>query len=341
MSTFLHSLKKRGHLDRIHLTVCNVGSRKISPGDDYGSLDWGIFAPNLTIYGFDADADACEAANDRLATQQVPWTEHHIPLALSDTIGEATLYVTQDPMCSSLYPPNEEYLGRFAGLLELVATDFTVEMETTTLDAFCQQEGIEAIDFLQIDVQGADLKVLQGANQILQTVLATQVEVEFSHLYKDQPLFADVDSFLRAKDFTLFDLTHCARVRTRSPLQTRTHPGQFLWGDAYYFCDLLQQNDLNHRKTPEQILKLACLADVLEFADYAYELLEYLTLNYGSDPAYNVADAIAESFQPYAPETGSWASFPFFQTLQTYLSPEMQAAVAQLSGMDGLPENSN
>ncbi|MBI4782564.1 MAG: FkbM family methyltransferase [Oscillatoriophycideae cyanobacterium NC_groundwater_1537_Pr4_S-0.65um_50_18] len=324
MSTFLPSLKKRGHLDRLHFTICNVGSRKINVDDDYGSWDWGIFAPNLTIYGFDADADACEAANDRLAEQQVPWTERHIPLALSDAIGESTLYVTQAPMCSSLYPPNEAYLGRFAGLLELVATDFTIEIETTTLDAFCQQEGITSIDFLQIDVQGADLNVLQGANQILQSVLATQVEVEFSHLYKGQPLFADVDTFLRARDFTLFDISHSIRVRSRSPLQTRKHPGQFLWGDAYYFCDLLQEGEFKHLKTPEQILKLACLADVLEFADYAFELLEYLTLNYGSDPAYNFADVIVESFMPFAPEGKNWADFPFFEAIEKHISPALR-----------------
>jgi FkbM family methyltransferase len=285
MSIFLSSLKKRGHLDHLHLTVCNVGSRKINVEDDYGSLDWGVFAPNLTIYGFDADADACEAAN--ALAQQMPWTEKHIPLALSDAIGESTLYVTRSPMCSSLYPPNEPYLQRFSHLIDLVATEFTIDLETTTLDTFCQQEGIEAIDFLQIDVQGADLNVLKGGQQMLQTVLAAQVEVEFSHLYQGQPLFADVDTFMRAKDFTLFELTHSTCMRVRSPIQTNTRPGQLLWGDAYYFCDLIQEADsqaasFTHRKTPEQILKLACLADVLEFADYAFELLEYLTFNYGS-----------------------------------------------------------
>jgi hypothetical protein len=66
MSTFLPSLKKSGHLDRIHMTVCNVGSRKIGEADDYAGNGWGIFAPNLSIYGFDADADACNAANTDL-----------------------------------------------------------------------------------------------------------------------------------------------------------------------------------------------------------------------------------------------------------------------------------
>ncbi|NJR66351.1 MAG: FkbM family methyltransferase [Leptolyngbyaceae cyanobacterium CRU_2_3] len=322
MSVFLLSLKKRGHLDQVHFTVCNVGSRKVSVEDNYSNLDWHIFSPNLTIYGFDADADACEAANAQLDQQQ-GWTEKHIPLALSSAIGESTLYVTRNPMCSSLYPPDEAYLERFAGLIELVATDFTLNLETTTLDAFCQQAELATIDFLQIDVQGADLDVLKGGSQILQTVLAVQVEVEFSPLYQGQPLFADVDTFMRAQDFTLFDLTRSTRVRARSPIHTSHHPGQLLWGDAFYFCDLIRAQEMSRSQTPAQILKLACLADVLGFSDYALELLEYLTLNYGSDSAYNMADAIVESLQQYPPVIDNWQAFPIFHTLQDYLSLEM------------------
>lgn len=85
------------------------------------------------------------------------------------------------------------------------------------------------------------------------------------------------------------------------------------------------------RKTPEQILKLDCLADVLEFSDYALELLEYLILNYGSDPAYNVADAIVESLQLYPNVASRWDAFPFFQTLQKYASLEMLNVLAQPS----------
>lgn len=37
-------------------------------------------------------------------------------------------------------------------------------------------------------------------------------------------------------------------------------------------------------------MKLACIADVMNFTDYALEILEYLTLNYGNDPQYNFAN---------------------------------------------------
>ncbi len=300
MPIFVPSLKKSGLLNQIHITICNVGSRKLGVEDDYASKGWDIFAPHLTIYGFDADADACNEANTDLEARKVNWTEKHIPLALGKFAGESTLYVTKHPMCSSLYLPNETYLRRFAGLPELVNLDFTIQFETTTLDTFCQAEGIEEIDFLQIDIQGAELDVLEGASWILErSVLAVQAEVEFSHLYVNQPLFADVDVYLRRQGFTLFDLNTSYRLRTRSPILSKAHPGQLLWGDAYYFRDLLQENLNLHLKPPEQILKLACIADIMNFADYALELLEYLTLEYGENENYNFANNIIEGLTQF------------------------------------------
>jgi FkbM family methyltransferase len=301
MPLFLPTLKKSGRLDPLHITVCSVGSRKLNAQYDYASLGWDIFAPNLAIYGFDADADACDAANADIAERQVNWTERHLPFAIGKANEPATLYVTQDPMCSSLYRPNETFLARFNGLSELMNLDFEVEVETTTLDDICNQEGINQVDFLQIDVQGADLQVLEGATKLLaQSVLAIQIEVEFAPLYVDQPLFADVDTYLRSRDFSLFDLSVARRGRARSPILSQARPGQLLWGDAFYFCDLLQTVNQPHRKTPEQLFKLACIADVMEFSDYALELLEYLTLNHGSDPDFNFADVIVESLSEFA-----------------------------------------
>jgi FkbM family methyltransferase len=297
MPTFLPSLKNSGHLDHIHITLCNVGSRKLSEEDDYAEQGWNFFAPNLAIYGFDADADACDEANLDLIERQINWTERHIPLALGKTKGEAILYVTNHPMCSSLYPPNEVFLKRFVQLPEVMNLDFTIEIETTTLDSFCDGEEIQEVDFLQIDVQGADLQVLEGASRLLKdSVLGVKIEVEPSPLYLHQPLFADVDTYLRSQEFTLFDVSFARRPRARSPIISPAHPGQILWGDAFYFYDLLRQDiHLSRPKTPEQLLKLACMADVMDFSDYALEILEYLTLNYGENPNYNFANQIIET----------------------------------------------
>jgi FkbM family methyltransferase len=293
---FLPSLKKSGHLDQIHITVFIVGSRKLENQDDYASQGWNIFAPNLTIYGFDADLEACNQANANLKARQVNWQEKHIPLALSNIEGNAILYVTKHPGCSSLYPPSEDYIKRFDGNSELIQLEDTINLSTTTLANFCTSEDIKEVDFLHLDVQGAELKVLEGSQGILNDVLGLVTEVEFTEIYVNQPLFADVDIYLRNQGFTLFDFGKMSHDNRREiPIISKSHPGALIWSDAFYFQDLMRSDVSQSLKTPEKLLKLACLADVNNFADYALEILDYLTLNYGNNPNYNFADNIIES----------------------------------------------
>ena len=320
---FLPSLKKSGHLDQVHITICIVGSRKIEKQDDYASQNWDIFAPNLTIYGFDADVEACAQANADLEARKVNWNEKHIPLALSNTEGKATLYVTKYPGCSSLYPPSEEYIKRFSGNSELIELKSTVDLSTTTLEKFCKSEGIKEIDFLHLDVQGGELNVLQGADGILNnSVLGLMTEVEFTEIYTGQPLFSDVDIYLRNQGLTLFDFGSMYRDRRRDiPVISQSHPGALIWSDAFYFRDLMRSDLSPSLKTPEKLLKLACLADVMKFPDYALEILEYLTLNHGRDSKYNLANNIIESLGEIPELTKQGLeSLPIVARLQEYIS---------------------
>lgn len=288
MAVFVPELKKEGFLDNINFTIAIVGSRKMRNDDDYGEGIWRYFTPNLTIYGFDADEDACDDANQQLKEKDINWEEKHFPLALSNSKSESTLYVTKGVDCSSLYPPNENYLSRFSALNNHIKLDFSIEIETTTLDDFCQQENIKNIDFLYLDIQGAELKVLQGAKNILnRSILGVQLEVEFASLYQQQPLFSDVDRVLRKNKFSLFDLMTdhpmCRRPRSISPIYSTKKIGQLLWADALYLRDPLLENSPSFCQEYEQILKLACIADILEYPDYALELFIYLSQKYNSN----------------------------------------------------------
>ncbi len=297
MTIFLQTLKAQHFLDNIHITIAQIGSRKLSGADDYSSQSWGIFAPNLTIYGFEADADECKRMNQNLKERNIRHQEKHIPIALSNTQGKSQLYVTKEKMCSSLYEPNHSYVSRFPNFLpEFLTLDYVSEIETTTLDSFCASELVDSIDFLQVDVQGAELNIFQGAQQIIKnSTLAIQTEVEFAPIYKNQPLFADVDNHLRQQGFFLqgFKGLHCISKKS-FPVEIKAGipqylSGQLLWSDAFYFQDLLSQPS---SVSPEKLLKQACIADILYFPDYALELLEYLTVNYGSNPQYNFTEVI-------------------------------------------------
>jgi hypothetical protein len=125
--------------------------------------------------------------------------------------------------------------------------------------------------FLELDTQGSELDILQGSEYLLTTsLLGLQVEVEFFPIYKDQPLFSDVDSHLRPMGFCLFDLSRY-RLR-RAYIKTR---GQLLWGHALYLKDLHQIK----KGQVAQFLTLSAIASFFGFEDYALEVLHSLMEN--------------------------------------------------------------
>ncbi len=285
-------LKELGYLDNLFFNVAVVGSRRLGGAGDIPQGLIQTLAPNLAIYGFDADPDACDSANSevqaKLARGEMNWHEEHYPIPLADTSRTTNLFVTRDLACCSLYEPNLDYAQWFEVIPEAMAIDLVVPIDVFSLDDFCYEKGLTAIDYLILDVQGAELLVLQGAGTILPNVLAIKTEVNFSNLYRHQPLFADVDIFLRQAGFTIFDLS-CnyipRRLKAELPIHSKrfgkfafenesVRCGQLLWGDAIYFRDLLAVGEM----CQEKLLKLACLADLIGFTEYAYQIVEYIDL---------------------------------------------------------------
>jgi FkbM family methyltransferase len=320
MLVYMPSLKKSHHLDYLEMSVCIVGSRKL--GQEKSLEDrWNIFAPNLNIYGFEADKVACEEMNRENHENGIAWHEKHYPVALWNSCGLQNLYLTDFEACSSLYPPNFQLIDRFKDYALFNKVKSVFEIETSTLDIVAKAENFKEIDFLEVDVQGGDLHVLEGALQTInRSVLGIMVEVEFNPLYKGQPLFSDVDLFLKKQGFDLFGLQPIYVQRKISPVHSSAHPGQLLWGNAFYFRDLISKGTETEFNSPEKILKLACIADTMLFPDYALELLAYLTTNYGYDSQYNFASNIIESLSqfPQLLEQGL-DTLPIVQQMRDYI----------------------
>lgn len=67
-----------------------------------------------------------------------------------------------------------------------------------------------APEYIHMDVQGAELKVLRGAGELLKDVRAIWMEVAEVPLYRDQPLRTDVEEFMRGQGFFL--IAHTVRT---------------------------------------------------------------------------------------------------------------------------------
>jgi FkbM family methyltransferase len=124
--------------------------------------------------------------------------------ALASYIGETRFHVTRSDQSNSILAPVP------ATSLNTSAHDELGEITvaTSTIDHVAERHGIERVGFLKLDVQGAELAVLQGATRLLgeSRVDVIACEIEFIELYKDQPLFLDVAAFAEANGLKLFGI---------------------------------------------------------------------------------------------------------------------------------------
>lgn len=61
----------------------------------------------------------------------------------------------------------------------------TIEVNTKTLDSFCTEHNIETIDFLKLDVEGAELDIFLGAQRMLSEKRIPMIQFEYSVFTKD------------------------------------------------------------------------------------------------------------------------------------------------------------
>lgn len=257
----------------LSFNILAAGALPVAGTDDrfHGLLE--LF-PSSRISAFELDAELCE----RLNREARPGLRYYAR-ALGRTEERRELFETVDGVCTSLYEPDERFSDRF-NKLEAMRLKQRSIVDTVSLDRFAEEQGIGAVDFIKMDIQGAELDVLRGGEETLNSVLALVCEVEFVPLYKGQPLYGDVDAHLRARGFMLHTFLGFGG-RVVKPLAKRGmsyYPIQMLWSDALFSRDLLSPPAL----TQEQLLKLAVLFDLYDSCDVALDLIRLHDSRHGS-----------------------------------------------------------
>lgn len=191
------------------------------------------------VTGFEPQA----AALARLNAMKGP-RERYLPYALGDG-GEHTLHVTAMDGMTSLLEPDAEHLSLFGRFPEWGTVTAKFPIPTRTLDSISE---IAAMDYLKMDIQGAERQVLSHATAKLKDTVAVQIEVSFISLYKNQPSFGDMDVFMRAQGF----LPHCFAEMKTWPLTPTLMQGkdpmgrqQVLEADMLYVRDFTRAENLS------------------------------------------------------------------------------------------------
>jgi hypothetical protein len=78
-----------------------------------------------------------------------------------------------------------------------------INVTTSTLETFIGENNLNHVDFIHMDVQGAELKVLKGARDWLKKFKVIWMEVADIELYKNQVLRPELEAFMKYNNFYL------------------------------------------------------------------------------------------------------------------------------------------
>jgi FkbM family methyltransferase len=175
--------------------------------------------PKAFVYAFEPNPLYAEILRKKAATNK-----HFIPqfYALSDREHSANLHITQSPGITSLFRPGENLTRLYP---QDTKVNSVIEIETVTLDRWAERNGFPGIQIMKFDIQGGELKALEGADNLLQTTtLLVYTEILFNPLYEEAAIYSDIDLSLRKRGFVLHDIF--------KPRYGKEH--KILWANAIF-----------------------------------------------------------------------------------------------------------
>ncbi len=238
--------------------IVDIGANPIDGDPPYQKL---LDANLCNITGFEPQSDALEKLNSNKGNH-----ERYLPYAIADG-QEHLLNICEYSGMTSLLEPDERAFEHFIALKPNAVVKQRISIPTQKLDDIAE---IEILDFLKIDIQGAELTVFQFGRNKLKNTVAIQTEISFMTLYKNQPAFGEIDVELRAQGF----VPHCFAAVKKWPItpfsfieQPYQAVNQLLEADIVYVRDFTRPELMDN----EQLKQLAIVAH------YVYQSFDLVT----------------------------------------------------------------
>ncbi len=184
------------------ITILDAGAR-------YGiHPTWAGYSSGLRYVMFEPDRD--EAARLQNKYSGKDWVRV-LPQALGEQDGEVLINVARHKGQSSIFKPDTSsfWFGTVRSGEGDVVSSYSTPM--TSVDLFAQRNGL-SFDFLKIDTEGSELRILTGAvEQLASSVCGLRIEMSFDRVHHGGPSFPDIYEFLMARNFFLVNLDYDGR----------------------------------------------------------------------------------------------------------------------------------
>jgi len=172
------------------LTLFDVGGNI----GNYSKALSDIFKANAFIHAFEPSAKTY--ATFLNTTQNC---NNIIPnnLGMSNVSSSQLLFTNQDDSgFASVYQRNLEHYG--------ISMDTSEEIKLTTIDDYCKLHNINHIHFLKLDIEGHELKALQGATNMIASKKIDYIQFEFGGCNIDSKTYFQDFFYLLKDNFKIY-----------------------------------------------------------------------------------------------------------------------------------------
>lgn len=180
-------------------TIFEIGAR-----DGAETKAFNHFYPDAKIYSFECNPQTIPLWKKNTQNiKAITLTEK----AVSDKDGITSFFPIDPEKTITDWKdgnPGASSLLRVSGKYDIekqVQKEITVH--TVKLSSFLKQNDIKHINFIWMDIQGAELMALHGLENRISDVDIIHTEVEFIEMYLGQPLFVDIHNYMKENGFLL------------------------------------------------------------------------------------------------------------------------------------------